>query len=78
MDTVVCLTPAEWVTVAGRFEGYRTRPLGLTICDLLDRPINHGGLDLSCALASALIAICNIGCILHLPQGAGFILWQSA
>jgi uncharacterized membrane-anchored protein len=48
-----------------------TRPLGATVGDLLDKPIKHGGLDLSRPLASAVIAAFIIGCILLLPQRAG-------
>jgi len=48
-----------------------TRPLGATVGDLLDKPVNHGGLDLSRPLASAVIAAFIIGCILLLPQRAG-------
>ncbi|HEX5509760.1 MAG TPA: hypothetical protein VFX37_14765 [Pseudolabrys sp.] len=48
-----------------------TRPLGATLGDLLDKPISHGGLNLSRPLASAMIAVFIIGCILILPQRAG-------
>jgi uncharacterized membrane-anchored protein len=48
-----------------------TRPLGATVGDLLDKPIRHGGLDLSRPLASAVIAAFIVGCILLLPQRAG-------
>jgi len=48
-----------------------TRPLGATVGDLLDKPVNHGGLDLSRPLASAVIAVFIIGCILLVPQRAG-------
>ena len=48
-----------------------TRPLGATVGDFLDKPINHGGLDLSRPLASAVIAAFIIGCILLLPQRPG-------
>lgn len=48
-----------------------TRPLGATVGDFLDKPVNHGGLNLSRPLASAVIAIFIIGCILLLPQRAG-------
>jgi uncharacterized membrane-anchored protein len=48
-----------------------TRPLGATIGDLLDKPVNHGGLHLSRPLASAVIAAFIIGCIILLPQRAG-------
>jgi uncharacterized membrane-anchored protein len=48
-----------------------TRPLGATVGDFLDKPVSHGGLDLSRPLASAVIAIFILGCILILPQRAG-------
>ena len=48
-----------------------TRPLGATVGDFLDKPINQGGLNLSRPLASAVIAIFIIGCVLLLPQRAG-------
>lgn len=47
-----------------------TRPLGATVGDFLDKPISHGGLNLSRPLASAVIAAFIIGCILILPQRA--------
>jgi uncharacterized membrane-anchored protein len=43
-----------------------TRPLGATVGDFLDKPLNHGGLDLSRPMASAVIAIFIIGCVLLL------------
>ncbi len=48
-----------------------TRPLGATVGDLLDKPVNEGGLALSRPLASLVIAVFIIGCILILPQRAG-------
>ncbi len=48
-----------------------TRPLGATVGDFLDKPIQDGGLALSRPLASAVIAAFIIGCILVLPQRAG-------
>ena len=48
-----------------------TRPLGATVGDFLDKPISHGGLDLSRPLASAMLAAIIIGLILLLPQRAG-------
>ena len=48
-----------------------TRPLGATVGDFLDKPVSHGGLNLSRPLASAVIAVFIIGCILLLPQRAG-------
>jgi uncharacterized membrane-anchored protein len=48
-----------------------TRPLGATVGDYLDKPVNHGGLALSRPIASAVIAAFIVGCILLLPQKAG-------
>ncbi|WP_407178314.1 hypothetical protein [Bradyrhizobium sp. STM 3562] len=48
-----------------------TRPLGATVGDFLDKPIDHGGLALSRPVASAVIAMFIVGCILLLPQRAG-------
>jgi len=48
-----------------------TRPLGATVGDFLDKPVSHGGLALSRPLASAVIAIFILGCLLFLPQRAG-------
>jgi len=48
-----------------------TRPLGATVGDFLDKPVNHGGLALSRPLASAVIAVFIVGCVLLLPQRAG-------
>jgi uncharacterized membrane-anchored protein len=48
-----------------------TRPLGATVGDLLDKPIHDGGLDLSRPIASAVIGVFIIGCLLVLPQRAG-------
>lgn len=48
-----------------------TRPLGATVGDFLDKPLSHGGLALSRPLASAVLAIFIVGCVLFLPQRAG-------
>jgi uncharacterized membrane-anchored protein len=48
-----------------------TRPLGATFGDLLDKPLDEGGLDLSRPLASAVIAIFIVLAVLLLPQRAG-------
>ena len=48
-----------------------TRPLGATVGDFLDKPVNHGGLALSRPVASAVIAAIMVVCILLLPQRAG-------
>jgi uncharacterized membrane-anchored protein len=48
-----------------------TRPLGATLGDFLDKPLEHGGLALSRPIASAVIAAIMIGCIVAFPQKAG-------
>ena len=48
-----------------------TRPLGATVGDLLDKPRHDGGLALSRPIASAVIAVFIVACILLLPQRAG-------
>ncbi len=48
-----------------------TRPLGATVGDFLDKPVDDGGLALSHPLASAVIAASIIICLLVLPQRAG-------
>lgn len=50
-----------------------TRPLGVTVGDLLDEPRQHGGLALSRPIASAVIALFIlfiVVCIWQLPQRA--------
>src|SRR6185436_3394517 len=48
-----------------------TRPLGATIGDVLDKPLEDGGLALSRPLATALLAGAILLLILVLPQRAG-------
>jgi uncharacterized membrane-anchored protein len=48
-----------------------TRPLGATLGDFLDKPVKDGGLALSRPIASAVIAVFILGCLLLLPQRAG-------
>jgi uncharacterized membrane-anchored protein len=48
-----------------------TRPLGATLGDFLDKPLEHGGLALSRPIASAIIAAIMTGLIVALPQRAG-------
>ena len=48
-----------------------TRPLGATLGDYLDKPIDHGGLDLSRPVASAVLGIVMLALIFVLPQRAG-------
>lgn len=48
-----------------------TRPLGATVGDFLDKPVSHGGLNLSRPLASAIIAAFILAGIVLLPQRAG-------
>jgi uncharacterized membrane-anchored protein len=48
-----------------------TRPLGATVGDFLDKPLDQGGLAWSRPLASAVLAIFILGCLIILPQRAG-------
>jgi len=48
-----------------------TRPLGATVGDFLDKPISDGGMALSRPIASAVIGVFIVGCILLIPQRAG-------
>jgi len=48
-----------------------TRPLGATVGDFLDKPVDHGGLALSRPLASAVITAIVVGLIVVLPQRPG-------
>ena len=48
-----------------------TRPLGATVGDFLDKPLDKGGLALSRPIASAVLAIVIVALILILPQRAG-------
>lgn len=48
-----------------------TRPLGATVGDFLDKPLDHGGLDLSRPAASLALAAAIALLVLILPQRAG-------
>ncbi|HEY2034181.1 MAG TPA: hypothetical protein VGH02_10900 [Rhizomicrobium sp.] len=48
-----------------------TRPLGATVGDFLDKPLDEGGLHLSRPIASAVMAAAILALILILPQRAG-------
>ena len=48
-----------------------TRPLGATMGDLLDKPMNHGGFALGRFEASAVLAVGIVVCILLIPQRTG-------
>ena len=48
-----------------------TRPLGATVGDFLDKPLDHGGMALSRPLASAALAGAILLLILLIPQRAG-------
>jgi len=48
-----------------------TRPLGATVGDFLDKPLSHGGLNLSRPVASAVMAGVIILLILVIPQRPG-------
>ena len=48
-----------------------TRPLGATVGDLLDKPLDHGGLALSRYTASIALAVAIAAIVFILPQRAG-------
>lgn len=48
-----------------------TRPLGATLGDLLDKPLNHGGLDINRYVASGILAAIIVVLVFILPQRAG-------
>jgi uncharacterized membrane-anchored protein len=48
-----------------------TRPLGATLGDLLDKPLEEGGLEFSRFYATAILAAIIVDCIFFLPQRAG-------
>jgi uncharacterized membrane-anchored protein len=48
-----------------------TRPLGATVGDFLDKPVDSGGLALSRPIASAVIAAIIVALLIVLPQRAG-------
>jgi uncharacterized membrane-anchored protein len=48
-----------------------TRPLGATVGDYLDKPIDKGGLSMSRPIASAVLGVVIIALILILPQRPG-------
>jgi uncharacterized membrane-anchored protein len=48
-----------------------TRPLGATLGDLLDKPLDDGGLAFGRFYASAILAAIIIACVALLPQRAG-------
>jgi uncharacterized membrane-anchored protein len=48
-----------------------TRPLGATAGDFLDKPVSDGGMNISRPLASLIIAVAIVICVLVFPQRAG-------
>jgi uncharacterized membrane-anchored protein len=48
-----------------------TRPLGATLGDLLDKPLDNGGLAFSRFYATGILAVIIIACVALLPQRAG-------
>jgi uncharacterized membrane-anchored protein len=48
-----------------------TRPLGATVGDFLDKPVKHGGMALSRPLASGVIAVFIVICLLAFRQRPG-------
>ena len=48
-----------------------TRPLGATVGDFFDKPFADGGLAVSRPLATAIIGVVMVACIVLIPQRAG-------
>ncbi len=48
-----------------------TRPLGATVGDLLDKPLDHGGLAFSRPIASLVLAVAILALVTFLPQRPG-------
>jgi uncharacterized membrane-anchored protein len=48
-----------------------TRPLGATVGDFFDKPLDHGGLNVSRPLATLIIAVFILVCIVVIPQRPG-------
>jgi len=48
-----------------------TRPLGATVGDFLDKPLDHGGLNFSRPIASLILAIAILAIMFIFPQRAG-------
>jgi uncharacterized membrane-anchored protein len=48
-----------------------TRPLGATVGDFFDKPVNKGGLELSRPLATLILAVIIVALIAILPQRPG-------
>ncbi|MBI3678339.1 MAG: hypothetical protein HY243_17145 [Proteobacteria bacterium] len=48
-----------------------TRPLGATVGDFFDKPIDKGGLNVSRPIASAILGAIIVACIVIFPQRAG-------
>lgn len=55
-----------------------TRPLGAVVGDFLDKPISHGGLELSRVAASLVLGIAIVMLILIIPQRAAVTKFQRA
>jgi uncharacterized membrane-anchored protein len=62
LAAVLVLSPIRWAA---------WRPLGATVGDFFDKPVDSGGLNLSRPIASAVIAAFIIICLVVLPQRAG-------
>jgi len=54
-----------------------TRPLGAVVGDFLDKPVAHGGLELSRLAASAVLGIAIVALVLLLPQRAETVSAQE-
>jgi uncharacterized membrane-anchored protein len=72
---LVVLAAYYWTSVSRVFLFWAafilTRPLGATVGDFLDKPIDEGGLALSRPITTAIIGAFIILCLVVLPQRAG-------
>lgn len=55
-----------------------TRPLGATLGDLLDKPVNHGGFNVDRITASLILAVVMVVLIVLIPQKPGRHPGQSS
>ena len=70
-DTAHVMSKVPEVTLVFWIIKIAATTLGATVGDLLDKPLADGGLALSRPLASLVLSLFIIGCILLLPQRAG-------
>lgn len=77
LAAIYCWTPVSRVALFW-IAFILTRPLGATVGDFLDKPLDRGGLDLSRPIASLVLVVAIIGLVALLPQRAGVQPVRSA